>query len=208
MPGPSTQSCIAFEGERCVASGPLPDVARLVKAVVDRGGQGSILVFDETSSQAVELDLRGTPEEVQDRYRMPVADASDRGSTDEAGEREQEQPKRGPGRPRLGVVSREVTLLPRHWAWLGSQRGGASAALRRLVEQARKASEGSDLVRRAQDATYRFISAIAGDRAGYEEALRALYAGDREGFETRSAIWPDDVRDHARRLSEGAFRDL
>ncbi len=96
-------------------------------------------------------------------------------------------------------------MLPRHWAWLSSQRGGASATLRRVVEQARKDSAGCDRAREAQDATYRFMAAIAGDQPGYEEALRALYSLDGEGFETHTASWPADLGEHARRLAAGAF---
>jgi hypothetical protein len=112
---------------------------------------------------------------------------------------------RGRGRPKLGVVSKEVTLLPRHWAWLGTQRGGASATLRRLVDEARRRNEGRDQVRRSQDATYRFMNAMVGDAPGFEEALRALYAGDAARFDQESAPWAPDVREHARRLASAAF---
>ncbi len=112
---------------------------------------------------------------------------------------------RGPGRPRLGVVAREVTLLPRHWEWLGGQPGGASVALRKLVEQARKANGGRDRQRRAQEAAYRFMSALAGDLAGFEEAIRALFAGDRARFDQLVAPWPVDVGEYARRLGARAF---
>jgi hypothetical protein len=109
---------------------------------------------------------------------------------------------RKPGRPKLGVVAREVTLLPRHWEWLASQPGGASVALRKLVEQARKANSGADRRRLAKESAYRFMSAMAGDEPGFEEAARALFAGRREEFEANMASWPADVRDHARKLGE------
>ena len=111
----------------------------------------------------------------------------------------------GPGRPRLGVVAREVTLLPRHWDWLNDQPGGASAALRRLVDQARKANAGRDRIRRAQEATYRFMSAMAGDEPGFEEATRALFAGRPAVFDALTDAWPPDVRDHSRKLAAPAF---
>ena len=98
-----------------------------------------------------------------------------------------------------------MTLLPRHWEWLNSQPGGASVALRKLVEQARRANEGKDRVRQAQEATYRFMSAMAGDMAGYEEAIRALYANARERFDGLIQPWPEDVRDHVRKLAAAAF---
>jgi hypothetical protein len=115
------------------------------------------------------------------------------------------EPARGPGRPRLGVVAREVTLLPRHWDWLSEQPGGASVALRKLVDQARKASEGPDRRRRGREAVYRFISTMAGDAPGFEEATRALFAGDRQRFEANMKAWPADVRSYALGLAGEAF---
>jgi uncharacterized protein len=114
---------------------------------------------------------------------------------------------RGPGRPRLGVVAREVTLLPRHWDWLSSQPGGASVALRKLVEQARFANQGRDRRRRAQEAAYRFLSAMAGNEPGFEEAIRALFASKRERFNQMVKPWPRDVRDHAKKLAAAAFAE-
>ena len=117
----------------------------------------------------------------------------------------EKQAPRGPGRPKLGVVAREVTLLPRHWDWLAAQPGGASVALRKLVEDARKVGGGEDRRRAAQEATYRFMQAMAGDFAGYEDVARALFAGDIGKFEQHSATWPEDVRDHAALLAADAF---
>jgi hypothetical protein len=114
-------------------------------------------------------------------------------------------PVRGPGRPKLGVVAREVTLLPRHWEWLGRQPGGASVALRKLVEDARRANGGKDRIREAREAAYRFMSAMAGNEPGFEEATRALFAGARGAFEANVAGWPHDVKAHARRLAEPSF---
>lgn len=113
---------------------------------------------------------------------------------------------RGPGRPRLGVVSREVTLLPRHWEWLAGQPGGASVALRKLVDEARRANEGADRRRKAQETAYRFMSALAGNETGFEEAARALFAGDGWRFEASTQPWPHDVASHARRLAAPAFQ--
>jgi len=114
-------------------------------------------------------------------------------------------PARRPGRPKLGVEAREITLLPRHWAWLGRQPGGASAALRRLVETASRENTARDRARQAMDAAYRFLTAIAGDAAGYEEAIRALFAKNEARFDAHAAAWPEDVRAHARKLAEPAF---
>jgi hypothetical protein len=111
---------------------------------------------------------------------------------------------RGRGRPKLGVVAREVTLLPRHWEWLGAQPGGASVALRKLVEEARRASGDRDRSRAARDAAYHFMSVMAGNLPGFEEASRALFANDRRRFVELIAGWPGDVRDHIVKL---AFSD-
>jgi hypothetical protein len=118
-----------------------------------------------------------------------------------AGEAAEAEAPRGPGRPKLGVVAREVTLLPRHWEWLNRQRGGASVALRRLVDEARHADGGADRRRAAQEAAYRFMSAMAGNREHFEEATRALFAGDAARFTHLIATWPKDIRDHTQKLA-------
>ena len=181
----------AFDGPARLAAGALADIALELLAAVDRGG--TVLVFDDETGARVDLDLRGTPEQIVARLAPPPARPA-----------EPEGP-RGPGRPRLGVVAREVTLLPRHWEWLATQPGGASVALRKLVEEARRANEGADRVRLAREAAYRFMSAMAGDAPGFEEATRALWAGDAARFGAETAAWPPDVRDHARRLAAPAF---
>jgi len=187
-------TCTAFAGAKRIASGGRGQVALAVKDAVERGEGDPILVFDDTTSGLVEFDLRGGPADILARLSGAGAAAKQDG-----------EPARGPGRPRLGVVPREVTLLPRHWEWLNSQPGGASVALRKLVESARKSGAGADRSRLAREAADRFMSAMAGNQPGYEEAARALYAGDAAGFERAIASWPADVRDHARRLAATAF---
>jgi uncharacterized protein len=189
---------IAFEGDRRIAAGSLRDVARAAKELLDRRKDASILIFNGTTGAPVEIDFRGTLADVLARVpgitRGPATTADAIPST-----------PRGPGRPKLGVVAREVTLLPRHWEWLAQQPGGASVALRRLVEEARRNGEDRDRVRQAQDAAYRFMAAMAGDRPHYEDAIRALFADEAARFEELIATWPADVRDHARVLAETAF---
>src|SRR4029079_13633389 len=138
------------------------------KAAVDKGEQ--VLIFDDTTSESIELDFRGSSEDLLRRLARP--DSREVAAVSGAA--------RGPGRPKLGVVAREVTLLPRHWEWLNAQPGGASVALRKLVEEARRSNEAKDRLRQAQEALYRFMSTVAGDEAGFEEASRALFAGDRK----------------------------
>ncbi|QJW85848.1 DUF2239 family protein [Ramlibacter terrae] len=143
------------------------------------------------------MDLRGGPEEAAARVEAALAAAAP-----------PPPPPRGRGRPQLGVVAREVTLLPRHWEWLAAQPGGASVTLRRLVDEARRGAVDADAVRAARERAYRFLQAIAGNLPGYEEALRALFAGDAGGFDASTADWPQALREHAQALGQGAFVPL
>lgn len=192
--------CIAFSGHIRLALGSLADAAIAAKTAVDTGAD-RILVFDAATSEPVELDLRGSAVDVAARYAAPAAAAT----PDAEPSSPAASTPRSPGRPKLGVVAREVTLLPRHWEWLASQPGSASVTLRRLVEQARRQSAGADLRRAASDSAYRFMSAMAGNEPGFEEATRALYANDEPRFAELTERWPADVRDHARSLAAAAF---
>lgn len=183
--------CTAFVDSKRIAGGPLPDVARQAKLAFDRDRWAQVLIFDDITSELIEVDFRGTPDDVVGRLAPPSIEAPPPEAAD----------ARRPGRPRLGVVAREVTLLPRHWEWLAAQPGGASVALRRLVEHARLGGQDRDRKRRAQESCYRFISAMAGNELNFEEATRALFAGRRAGFHELTEPWPKDVRDHARRLA-------
>lgn len=194
---------IAFEGFHRIASGQLNRVVLKVKAAIDRNSQASILIFDGITSAQVEVDFRGTAEEVLNRLGSTSRENGGVAAPDDPGE----MVSRGVGRPKLGVVGREVTLLPRHWDWLGSQPGGASVALRKLVETARRVNSGTDRVRRAREAAYRFMSALAGDQPGFEEATRALFAGKKDRFNEMVRAWPLDVRNHAKRLAADGFQD-
>lgn len=188
--------CTAFAGPRQIASGPLVEVALAVNAAASVPGGEPILVFDDASGRVVDLDLRGDDADIRARLEnRAVPDIS--ASTPDA------TAPRGRGRPRLGVVAREVTLLPRHWQWLAAQPGGASQALRRLVDQARRTEERQGGERARREAAYRFLSAIAGDLPAYEEAIRALFAGDEARYAQTMAAWPPDVSDYATRLAVG-----
>ena len=183
-------TCIAFAGQTCIASGALSLVARETKKLLDAHNDCAVLILDAASSEPIEVDFRGTLDDVLARISpSPV-------------EKTAEKPA-APGRPKLGVVAREVTLLPRHWEWLSEQPGGASVTLRKLVEEARRSTAGEAALRRAREACYRFMTTMAGDEPNYEEALRALFAGDKEQFDALTEQWPLDVRDHARRLASG-----
>lgn len=191
-------TCTAFSGAKRIASGELPKVAFKTKALWDRDRWAQILIFDDVTSQPIEIDFRGTPQEVL--QRIAARPATQEPSAAQTGERRA-------GRPKLGVVAREVTLLPRHWDWLATQPGGASVALRKLVEHARTANQSIDRRRRAQESAYRFLSAMAGNEPGFEEALRALFANKPKAFDQHSAAWPKDIRGHARKLALAAFTE-
>jgi uncharacterized protein len=196
---PQATAWIAFDGDRTIASGDLREVARAAKERLDRRKEAAIQIFDAETSAPIDVDFRGSLAEVL--ARLPET-AETPAATDEAAP----PASRGPGRPKLGVVAREVTLLPRHWDWLAQQRGGASVALRRLVDEARRSHEDRDRIRHAQEAAYRFLSATAGNRANYEAAIRALFADEGARFAKLIADWPADIRKHALTLAGRAFK--
>ncbi|MFC4173517.1 DUF2239 family protein [Microvirga sp. GCM10011540] len=188
------QSWAAFQGERCLLAGSPREVAAAVKLASDLDDSRPILIFDNATGRQIDIDLRGSLTDMLSR--LPDSDA----------EAEVEPPQsRGPGRPKLGVVAREVTLLPRHWEWLSAQPGGASVALRKLVDAARGVNAAHDRARRAREVTDQFMAVLAGNQPGYEEAARALYAGDRSAFRQQIESWPPDVRRHVLHLARDAF---
>ncbi len=191
----------AFAGHVRISSGSLAEVAIAAKKVIDNGNTDPILIFENRTGRVIDVDFRGSEEEMAARihslqqYLKPDTQA----------EGDSRKTASGPGRPKLGVVAREITLLPRHWEWLKNQRGGASVTLRRLVDQARRDSEPENIIRELQTAVYRFMTAIGGDLPGFEEALRALYTGDRQRFLEEVDAWPADIHDHLVQLSSKVF---
>jgi hypothetical protein len=178
------RSYAAFAGEQLIAAGTLRDVLTQTKKKVDRGAADQLLIFDEQSGRQIDYDFSGTLDEMLERELPSVAPA-------------------GPGRPKLGVVSREISLLPAHWAWLEEQPNGISAALRRLVDEASKREPDKQRARKAREATGRFMTALAGDRPGFEEAMRALYAQDRSALGKLIKSWPKDVKKQIERMLDG-----
>lgn len=176
----------AFDGHKRLAGGPRQAVAQAVKRAHDSDPNRTILIFDDGTGRQIDIDLSGDEQAVLDRLGAEMA-----------------VEPRGRGRPKLGVVAREVTLLGRHWDWLAQQPGGASSALRKLVDAGMKSPEARR--RQAQAVADRVMGALAGDLPHYEDASRALYAGDGVRFATLIADWPADVRDHIVALSAEAF---
>lgn len=212
-----SQPCTAFEGARLMTGGALIDVALAVKAALDADPAVQVLVFDDATGAVIDLDLRGTTAEIVARLtarmketppspsrqsHVTAADSTRDSTIDSSA-------PRGRGRPKLGVVAREITLLPRHWDWLATQPGSASQVLRRLIDDARRAKprrdQGANQARAAQDTAYRFMLALAGNFPGFEEATRALFAGDRDRFAAHTQTWPADVRGYAFRLAWGTM---
>ena len=196
---------IAFAGTRRIGAGTPAEVTRAAKEMADSGEQTPVLVFDD-EARVVDIDFRGTDADVLTRLGLDGdAKTASNGESETASPYRETSTSRGRGRPRLGVVAREVTLLPRHWDWLATQPGGASATVRRLVDAARQSSADKDRLRQATESAYRFMSAMAGDEPGFEEATRALFAGDETRFTAMTKAWPSDVREHARTLASRAF---
>jgi len=196
-----SRPCTAFEGDRLLAAGPLIEVVLAVKTASESDATTPLLVFDDATGRVMDFDLRGTKADIIARLSRPSANARPSpadGSTTEP---------RGRGRPKLGVIGREVTLLPRHWEWLAAQPGGASVALRKLVDDARRTGGAQQKKRAAQEAAYRFMSAMAGNLPGFEDAARALFANDSIRFNHHVSGWPKDVRGYATRLAFEALVD-
>jgi uncharacterized protein len=191
-------SFTVFSGPFRIAQGPLQVVALRAKRALDSGAAGPVLVFDDQNGRCIDIDTRGSDDEVVARLSARLGLAAAEQDADEPASE-----PRGRGRPKLGVVAREVTLLPRHWAWLGAQPGGASVALRKLVDEARRVHGDKDTLRQAQERAYHFMLAVAGDLPGYEEATRALFANDRARFVDLVADWPGDLGEHATTLAFG-----
>jgi hypothetical protein len=177
----------AFVGEKLISSGAFDTMIAAVKTAFDLDSTTLFLIFEDQTGHQVDFDLRGPLELVKARA-FPAA------------------PKPGPGRPKLGVTSREISLLPRHWEWLEQQPNGASAALRRLIDDARRHGPDEQKARQTREALVRIMSAMAGNQTGYEAACRALYAGDRQEFEALILNWPVDIQQYLLDRARTLFR--
>lgn len=195
MPASDALRLLVFEDHRCLADGDAALTAARLSERFAASEHGRLLVFDADSGEQLDVDHSAPPDQLAAQLSWLAGER--RGKT--------EAPASGRGRPKLGVTAREVTLLPRHWQWLAAQPGGASATLRRLVEQARKSGGGRAAQRQAQDRSYRLMSTLGGDLPGFEEACRALFAGRGEDFAAQVEPWPADVRAHVSPLAAEAF---
>ncbi|AXI04254.1 DUF2239 family protein [Aquirhabdus parva] len=183
-------SYTVFNHQRRIATGELVQIASQVQHVMTTDPQAQILAFADDTGIQTDVNWFDVPKPLEPSAVAQVSEA---------------EPPRKAGRPKLGVVAREITLLPRHWEWLNQQSGGASVALRKLVEDARRANEGKDRIKRAQEATYRVMTAMAGNEVGFEEALRALYAGNQVQFKQIVQAWPVDIQTYLNQLAVNVF---
>ncbi len=192
-------SVLAFRGQTLLGAGPVAEVARQLQSLMAQGEAPNFLLFNATTGQQIDIELAADIAYIEQRYAPQNA-------TDDVVD-VAERLRKSRGRPKLGVIGREVTLLPRHWEWLDRQRGGASAALRRLIDEERRNKVNEDRAKQAQDSTNRFIYAMAGNLAGFEEAVRSLYGGDKTGFLHHIRSWPADIRQCAITFARDAFVD-
>lgn len=184
-------NCTVFSGTKIIATGQLKEIISKVKDYLKRNNIEPLLIFDDMTSEQLEIDFSKTKDEILKKFeKIEIID---------------EEKSPSVGRPKLGVVSREISLLPRHWEWLSKQPKGASATLRILVEEAKKQNQPQEKVRQSQDATYKFMNSIAGNLPNYEEALRALYSRDKKSFQNQISSWPKDIVIHIKKLSKNIF---
>lgn len=184
----------AFEGTDLLFRGNLKEVVLSTKTYLGHRQNTSVLIFCDVTGKTMDFNFHGSKQDVLRRLEKYTL---------------AEEPKEptGPGRPKLGVISREISLLPRHWEWLATQAGGASATIRLLVEDARKKSSDISSVKQMQERVYQIMFVLAGDFQGYEEALRALYKRDSNAFFRNVKSWPKDIQKYLSEVAIPVFED-
>lgn len=186
------QTYTAFNNQHLLIQGPLEKVVLKVKKHIEQHPTSAILIFSDTTGKEMDFDLRGSEQDVLQRLEKFIG-------------KDEPSLNTGPGRPKLGVISREVSLLPRHWEWLSTQPGGASVTLRRLIDETRKQSSSREIIKQAQERAYKFMTTMAGNLMNYEEALRALFSKDKKLFEDHVSDWPKDIKKHTLKLASDVF---
>jgi hypothetical protein len=188
----SSNTYTAFENSQLLAQGSLSEVVLKTKKRIGKSDNSSVLIFSDSTGKTMDFNFQGSERDVLKRLELYTSPES---KSDQS----------GPGRPKLGVISREVSLLPRHWEWLATQSGGASAVIRGLIEEAIKKSSSNPSIKQVQERAYRIMSVLAGDLAGYEESLRSLYKRDKKAFLLHTQSWPRDVRAHLIEITQPVF---
>ena len=194
MKADNSNSYTAFDGSVLLFRGGLKEVVLNIKEHLGRSENSSVLIFSDLTGKTMDFSFHGSKQDILKRLEKYTFT---------------EEPKEpsGPGRPKLGVVSREISLLPRHWEWLATQSGGASATIRLLVEEARKKSSNISSIKQMQERAYQIMSVLAGDLQGYEEALRALYKKDSKVFFTHVKRWPIDIQKYLNEITKPVFEE-
>lgn len=180
----------AFDGSKIISQGTLAHIALSLKQKTREQKTATLLVFSDLTGRQIDIDLSGTDKQVLDRLKVYSP--------------QELQANTGAGRPKLGVMPREISLLPNHWEWLLNQDGGSSAVIRNLIDEKMK-SRSKDKVKSAQETTYKFLSAIAGDLPNFEEAIRFLYRKDKKKFSELISSWPKDIIKYSMMLASDVF---
>lgn len=183
----------AFDNTSIIAHGSLRDVILKTKKILGKSENSSFLIFSDSTGKTIDFNFQGTEKEILKRLEIFVS------NSDEKIELAR------PGRPKLGVISREISLLPRHWEWLATQSSGASSSIRNLIEDAIKKSTSKVSLKQQQEKVYRVMTTLAGDLDGYEEAIRSLYKRDRESFIKFTKGWSKDLRSYLEKLTNDVF---
>lgn len=186
------QTYTAFIHHTLLIQGSLEKVVLKVKNQVEQHPASAILIFSDSTGKEMDFDFSGSEDDVLRRLEKFIG-------------KNEPQSVSGPGRPKLGVVSREVSLLPRHWEWLSNQPGGASVTLRRLIDETKKQTSSRELIKQAQERAYKFMTTMAGNLSNYEESLRALFSKDKKLFEDLISDWPKDIKKHTLKLASDVF---
>lgn len=185
-------SYTVFDKFQILSQGSLNEVAIAVKKRLRIQSDARILIFSDSTGRQVDLDFSGTEKDTLERLKIYIPKTA--------------SPHTGAGRPKLGVIPREISLLPHHWEWLLNQEGGASSAIRRLIDEKNKpALLAKDKIKQAQEVTYKFLSAIAGDLPHFEDVIRFLYRKDKKKFENLMSDWPKDIVKYSTALANQAF---
>jgi hypothetical protein len=198
IPTTPTPLYTAFENHQRIAQGTLIEIATAIKKRLGKASHGDAILFSDATGKVMEINFQGNLKTVLQRLAVFQTDTKNP-------ETKNVETQPGPGRPKLGVVSREISLLPNQWEWLASQPGGASPVLRRLVDEARRKANTEPTPAQLQEKAYRFLSVIAGDLPLYEEALRALYQSDQKKFITAMKSWPEAISSYALALTGTLF---
>lgn len=172
----------AFRGDTRIITDSLFNVA----LALQKQSEMNVLVFNDQTGQQIDLDLSGSEDDLKQRYT------------------EVEYVKKV-GRPKLGVISREITLQQKHWNWLDQQSSSASAVIRKLIDKELNDPSSESNIMLAKQAIDHFMLAMLGNMPNYEEATRALYQGNKSHFLALIHNYPKDLKVYLELKAQTAF---